>query len=214
MTPLVGFAAVTAAMGYAYSKIGDDYLWDGKGPTKFDCSGLTKDSWLAAGYDIGDGTVGQLATGTFILGIGANSPWSQIVWELLRGDLYFPGESAGEHVQLYDGEGWMVEAPSTGLKVRRIKQWSTYGYAVRRVVPGDPHAPLLWPGTVLQVGVNYFGTGKWQGRMNELLIGSNLLTDSDYGAITAGVTARFQRTRGLPATGMVDKSTWTRAFAA
>lgn len=211
---LRGMAAVTAAMGEAMSKVGDWYQWDGKGPNTFDCSGLTTDAWAAAGYAIGAGTSGQLATGTFIVGIGANSPWPQIVWELLRGDLYFPGESAGEHVQLYDGEGWIIEAPSTGLKVRRVRQWSTYGYAVRRIVPGDPDAPLLWPGYLLRTGVNHYGTGKWQARLNELLVGLELATDSVYGPKTADATARFQRIRGMAVTGMVDGPTWSRAFAA
>lgn len=209
-TALVGFAAVTAAMGYALSKIGDKYVYGAKGPTTFDCSGLTTDAWAAAGYDIGAGTSGQLATGDFIVTPGTNALWSHSVWELLRGDLLFPGS---EHVQLYDGEGWVVEAPAPGLLVRRVPQWTPTLYAVRRPNYNPVSAPLLWPGLLLRVGVTYYGTGKWQHQMNELLPGVNLTEDSSYGTLTAAATGRFQHSRNLPQTKMVDKTTWTAAFA-
>lgn len=205
---LTGVAAVDVAMTYAYAKLGDPYQWDGKGPNAFDCSGLTADSWAAAGYSIGAGTVGQLATGQFIVGIGSNQSWASTVWEFLRGDLLFP---TPDHVQLYDGAGWIVEAPHTGANVQRVRQWATSLYAVRRVTPGDPGAPLLWPGTLLGQGIKYFGTGKWQERMNQIL-GLELATDSNYGPVTAAATRTFQTPRGLPVTGIVDKPTWTAAF--
>lgn len=207
----MNLTAVDKAMAYAYAKLGDWYQWDGKGPNTFDCSGLTQDSWLAAGYNIGAGTSGQLATGTFILGVGSNQPWASTMWEFLRGDVLFP---SAEHCQLYDGAGMIIEAPSTGLKVRRIPQWATSLYAVRRIVPGDPNAPLLWPGTILTIGVSYFGTGKWQQRMNALGMATPALkTDSSYGSLTAAATAKFQA--GIPRLGVsghVDGATWAAAF--
>lgn len=205
---LTGMAAVTAAMGYAYSKIGDWYVYGAKGPTTFDCSGLTTDAWQAAGYAIGAGTSGQLAFGQFIVGQGSYLPWASTIVEFLRGDLLFPGP---EHVQLYDGEGWIIEAPATGLKVRRVRQWATSLYAVRRVVPGDPNAPLLWPGTVLSPGVTFYGTGRWQQKMVQL---GNLGAHNQtvYDSNTAAATKKFQAGHHLPVTGQVDKATWTAAF--
>lgn len=204
---LTGLAATTAAMGYAYSKLGDWYQYGAKGPNLFDCSGLTADAWRAAGYEIGAGTSGQLANGLFIVKIGANQPWASTVWEFMRGDLLFPGP---EHVQLYDGEGWIVEAPATGLKVRRVRQWATTMYAVRRVVPA-PAAPLGWPGTVLSLGVHYYGTGKWQEKLEQIM-NVGLTETSIFDPVTVTATERFQESHSLPVTGQVDRATWMAAF--
>jgi LysM repeat protein len=50
------------AVQYAKSKISNAaYLWGGNGPTRFDCSGLTSQAWLAAGVHIPRTSQAQLS---------------------------------------------------------------------------------------------------------------------------------------------------------
>lgn len=198
--------AIDIAMGYAYSKLGDRYVFGAKGPDEFDCSGLTADAYAAAGIFIGAGTIAQVHAGS---NVGRGVTFPELSWQLLRGDLVLP---TPDHVQLYDGAGWIVEAPHTGGVVQRVRQWATDPiYAARRIVPAARGAALLWPGTVLSVGTQWWGTGKWQARMN-VILRANLHVSGIYDPATAMVTKRFQVLSHLPVTGNVDGDTWLAAF--
>jgi peptidoglycan DL-endopeptidase CwlO len=97
------------AIAYAYSKIGDPYVWGATGPDSFDCSGLVQAAWGAAGVAIPRTTYDDWASLPHI-------PMSEIE----PGDLIlYDGEG---HVALYIGDGYIIDAPSTGLDVEKIPQ--------------------------------------------------------------------------------------------
>jgi len=81
------------------------YGWGDAGPTKYDCSGLTMTAWKAAGITLGHYTGDQ---------------WSEsysIAKSALRpGDLVF--YNSRNHVAIYVGNGWIVQAPHTGEPIQ------------------------------------------------------------------------------------------------
>ncbi len=99
-------SAGARAVAFAAKQIGDPYKWGAMGPDAWDCSGLTQAAWRAAGVSIPRTTTFQQTIGTNV----KDGPFQP-------GDLIFP--TAG-HVQLYAGGGQVIEAPRTGLKVRRV----------------------------------------------------------------------------------------------
>lgn len=105
------------AVRAALSKLGCPYVWGATGPSQFDCSGLTQWAYKQAGLDITRSTYTQVSHGVPV-------PRSMVA----VGDLVFP--EAG-HVQMYIGDGKVVEAPHTGANVR-ISQMPSSVYAVRR----------------------------------------------------------------------------------
>ncbi|MBE1468214.1 cell wall-associated NlpC family hydrolase [Kibdelosporangium phytohabitans] len=97
-----------AAINYACGQRGLPYVWGGDGPQEggFDCSGLTKAAYSAAGI-----TLPRTAHTQFHAGprVPAGQP-------LLPGDLVFYGNPATKihHVGLYIGGGLMIDAPDRG----------------------------------------------------------------------------------------------------
>lgn len=94
------------AVGEAKAQLGKPYQWAGNGPETFDCSGLTKWAWAAAGVSIPRSSQTQFA-GLPKVAFDAIQP----------GDLLFYG-SPIHHVGIYIGNGEMVNAPYTGTTVR------------------------------------------------------------------------------------------------
>lgn len=94
------------AVAFATAQLGKPYVWGASGPASFDCSGLTSQSWAAAGRPI--------------------PRTSQEQWRLLPhvpvadmrpGDLIIYYADAG-HVAMYVGGGRIVEAPRPGEDVK------------------------------------------------------------------------------------------------
>ncbi|RSM33175.1 hydrolase Nlp/P60, partial [Amycolatopsis balhimycina DSM 5908] len=102
-----------AAITFACNQLGLPYVWGGNGPDSgdrgFDCSGLTKAAYAAAGIDLPRTAQTQYSAGRRVS-----------VDELLPGDLVFFGTSAGRitHVGLVLSRTTMVNAPDLGLPVR------------------------------------------------------------------------------------------------
>jgi cell wall-associated NlpC family hydrolase len=95
------------AVAYAYSKLGDPYVYGATGPSSFDCSGLVQAAWAAAGVSIPRDTYEQWAALPHV-------PTSQ----LQPGDLlYFNGES---HAAIYVGGNMIVDAPVPGQNVEEV----------------------------------------------------------------------------------------------
>ncbi|WP_186768119.1 C40 family peptidase [Streptomyces qinzhouensis] len=94
------------AVAYAYGALGKPYVWGATGPASYDCSGLTRAAWRAAGVSLPRTTYTQIGAGRRV----ARS-------ELAPGDLvfFYPGVS---HVGLYVGGGRMIHAPRPGAQVR------------------------------------------------------------------------------------------------
>ncbi|MGA5201508.1 NlpC/P60 family protein [Streptomyces variegatus] len=96
----------SAAVAYAYQKLGSPYVWGATGPNAFDCSGLVQAAYRAAGVSLPRTTYSQIAAGRRV----SRS-------ELLPGDLvfFYAGIS---HVGIYVGNGRMIHAPNSSAPVR------------------------------------------------------------------------------------------------
>jgi cell wall-associated NlpC family hydrolase len=94
------------AIRFAYAQLGKPYQWGGAGPGSFDCSGLTMQSWGAAGVGLPHSAAGQQAELPSV-------PLSA----LEPGDLVFYGDPAF-HTAIYIGGGQIIQAPHTGTVVQ------------------------------------------------------------------------------------------------
>ncbi|QFZ24238.1 C40 family peptidase [Saccharothrix syringae] len=106
-------AATLTAINYACGMRGLPYVWGGNGPdaghTGFDCSGLTKAAYAAAGITLPRTAQTQFDAGPHV---PAGQP-------LLPGDLVFYGTPGNiHHVGLYIGGGLMINAPTFGQPVQ------------------------------------------------------------------------------------------------
>lgn len=104
-----GSNAADVAIAFARRQLGKPYLWGGTGPDRWDCSGLVQGAYAAAGISLPRTTYEQVNSGQAV---------SQS--ELQPGDLVFPDPG---HVQIFLGNGFVLEAPHTGAQVRIIKMW-------------------------------------------------------------------------------------------
>ena len=123
---------VAAAIAFARAQLGKPYLLGGSGPSAYDCSGLTKAAWAAAGVNIGPhGATSQynlMKSENRLVPIGDRQP----------GDLLFysTGGSTSAtkyHTTLYIGNGEMIEAPYPGVDVRiaAVRFGDLVAYAAR-----------------------------------------------------------------------------------
>ena len=95
------------ALAFAYAQLGKPYQWGATGPGSYDCSGLAQAAWAAAGVAIPRDTYEQWAALPHISS-SAIQP----------GDLlYYDGVG---HVAMYVGNGYMIDAPQTGMDVEKI----------------------------------------------------------------------------------------------
>jgi cell wall-associated NlpC family hydrolase len=112
------------AVAFAYAQLGKPYQWGATGPDSFDCSGLAQAAWAAAGVSIPRDTYEQWAALPHI----ASSA-------IQPGDLlYYDGVG---HVAMYIGDGYIIDAPQTGLDVEKIPM-DTEWYAANFVGAVQP----------------------------------------------------------------------------
>lgn len=114
--------AAQKAVDTALAQQGDPYRWGGNGPNAFDCSGLTRFAYQAAGVDIPRVSRDQAGFGT---------PVAKA--DLRPGDLVFFYEPVS-HVAMYIGNGQIVHAPSWGSSVKVIPLDSIKQFAGARRV--------------------------------------------------------------------------------
>ncbi|MCZ2827683.1 C40 family peptidase [Modestobacter sp. VKM Ac-2986] len=101
-----GSGSGQAAVATAMAQRGKPYVWGGNGPGSFDCSGLVKYAYAAAGVSLPRSSSQQAASGRAVS----------------RGDLQ-PGDliafgSPVYHIGIYIGNGQMVHAPTSGDVVK------------------------------------------------------------------------------------------------
>jgi peptidoglycan DL-endopeptidase CwlO len=97
------------AVAFAYAQIGCPYVYGGTGPCQlgYDCSGLAQAAWAAAGVAIPRDSYEQWA-GLPHVSLSAIEPGDLLIYN---------GEG---HVAIYVGDGYIVDAPQTGMDVERI----------------------------------------------------------------------------------------------
>lgn len=119
---IAGAGAAVAAVNAALSKQGSSYVWGAKGPSTFDCSGLTYWAYKTAGVTIGGSTKTQVGEGR-----------SVSASDLKPGDLIFY-YSPVSHVAMYIGNGKAVHAPTEG-DVVKVADYKKIGpiTAIRRI---------------------------------------------------------------------------------
>ncbi|MER7014314.1 NlpC/P60 family protein [Saccharopolyspora sp. NPDC000359] len=117
-----GSGTAVKAVNYALSKQGSPYVWGAKGPSQFDCSGLTYWAYKQAGVTLGGSTKTQVNQGR-----------SVSAGDLKPGDLIFY-YSPVSHVAIYIGNGKAVHAPTTN-DVVKVSSYKNIGpvTAIRRV---------------------------------------------------------------------------------
>ncbi|MEU0488551.1 C40 family peptidase [Nocardiopsis sp. NPDC006139] len=137
------------AVEFARAQLGKPYVWGGRGPDSFDCSGLTQGAWRAAGVqipwvtttqwdpdhpDYRGGTAERVQEGSLDVSV------------LQPGDLLFfhtnPGAASPSHVGIYAGGGMMVHAANSRKPIEEVpldSQYyrSSYIGAVRITPDGD-----------------------------------------------------------------------------
>ncbi|MFJ5301384.1 NlpC/P60 family protein [Streptomyces sp. NPDC088350] len=94
------------AIAFARAQVGKPYVCGATGPDSYDCSGLTKAAWKAAGVTLPRATADQANAGTTVSPADAEP-----------GDLIFFYDDIS-HVGLYVGDGMMIHAPKPGTYVR------------------------------------------------------------------------------------------------
>jgi cell wall-associated NlpC family hydrolase len=102
-------SAVDSAIAFARAQIGKPYVWGATGPNGFDCSGLIQAAYKYAGVSLPRTTFQQIFSGREVSKA-----------DLIAGDLIFP--DAG-HVQIYVGDGQVIESPQAGENVRQTAVW-------------------------------------------------------------------------------------------
>lgn len=139
-----GESAARTAVAYAVSKISSaPYLWGGNGPTRFDCSGLTSQAWLAAGVRIPRTAAQQLA-GLPRVTLRQIRPGDLVVYSF---------SSHADHVAIYVGGGRTVDTashhPNGGVGYSSLQRAGgtiagvvrPSGPPVARSAPRDPVTP-------------------------------------------------------------------------
>jgi cell wall-associated NlpC family hydrolase len=98
------------AITFAASNLGAPYRWGGNGPGGFDCSGLTREAYRAAGVSLPRVAQDQYDVGPLVPAGDQVEP----------GDLVFfgTGPRGVSHVGLSIGGAFMIDAPYTGAFVR------------------------------------------------------------------------------------------------
>jgi cell wall-associated NlpC family hydrolase len=110
-------AAAATAIQFAEAQVGKPYLLGGYGPGAWDCSGLTKAAYAAAGVYIGthssNGQFTTMQSENRLVPLSERQP-GDLLW-------YSDGGSRSAskyHVTLYIGNNEMIEAPYPGVNVR------------------------------------------------------------------------------------------------
>ena len=134
--PAFAQTAGDTAVSVAIDHIGTPYRYGGNGPDGFDCSGLVRFSYRAAGIDLPRATPDQRKAGRSLAPDEALRPGDLLFYAL--------GRKPALHVGLYIGDGAFVHAPSSGGQVRTERMeapyWQRSFVEARRVADGasDP----------------------------------------------------------------------------
>lgn len=105
------------AVTFALAQLGKPYIFGAAGPDTFDCSGLTMAAWAAAGVEIPHYTVAQYQVGAPVAAASLLAPGDLILIPGDDGTLVPPNP---QHVGMYIGDSYVIEAPQTGDVVKIV----------------------------------------------------------------------------------------------
>ena len=107
------------AVAYAYDQIGCTYFYGGTGPCHdpgFDCSGLMMEAWAAAGISIPRDSWDQMDE---LNRVSLQAKSGAFTEQYLRpGDIL--GFIGNNHVGMYVGGGYLIDAPHPGSPVEKV----------------------------------------------------------------------------------------------
>lgn len=180
-----------AVVRFAHAQLGKPYHWGSNGPDSFDCSGLVYASYNAAGFKLPDNTANTY------MAMVTPVPMSKLVPGMLVQP--HPG-----HVQIYAGNGWIIEAPKSGLNVRQVRMW---GFLKGGYFPGTytPSPRSTYPGTLIRLGS--YGPPV---RSIQRIV--HVTQDGQFGPKTEAAVKAWQRRNGLVVDGIVGPQTWRAMF--
>jgi cell wall-associated NlpC family hydrolase len=111
---------VNTAINFAKGHLGEAYVLGGMGPSVWDCSGITKAAYAAAGVYIGTHSATNqfltLAMARKLVPVKEAQP-GDLMWYTLAGT---PFDGDKYHVVIYLGGGMMLEAPNPARTVRIV----------------------------------------------------------------------------------------------
>jgi cell wall-associated NlpC family hydrolase len=126
---------VAQVLEHARRQLGKPYVFGAEGPNAYDCSGLVWDSYRQVGKYL-PRIANEQYRDTPKLPAGAG---------LLAGDLVFFGPSGSwtgiHHVGIYIGGGKMIQAPTTGQRVKISPVWKSRFYGATRPLPAVAETP-------------------------------------------------------------------------
>jgi cell wall-associated NlpC family hydrolase/prophage tail gpP-like protein len=109
-------SVVKKAINFSLRQLGKAYVWGAVGPEHFDCSGLIYAAYKAAG--LSSSTPVHWYRGT-TYSFFADKQFRRISKdELLAGDMVFFRGNPPEHMGMYLGDGYFIQAPKTGDVVK------------------------------------------------------------------------------------------------
>ena len=107
-------------VNYAMQFLGTPYVWGGESPNGFDCSGLVQYVFRHFGYALPRVSYQQATRGQ-IVPLNQLMPGDLVAWDE-------NGRNVGaDHIAIYAGNGYVIEAPHTGATVRYRKLSSHEG---------------------------------------------------------------------------------------
>lgn len=139
----------SAVLELARQQLGDPYVYGGKRPGAFDCSGLTSYVYGQNGYQIQRGCTGQLQGGLIVSREG-----------LQVGDLIFFRSSDSQylasHVGIYVGDGQIIHAGNSGVCYASLDgSWFVENYlCARRIITVSAQAIDPAPAAAVQSLLN------------------------------------------------------------
>lgn len=123
--------AAQQAVDFAMDQLGKPYVWGAEGPDAFDCSGLVMRAYQAAGTKLQRVANDQFHDGAY-LPVSEAQPGDLLFWAF---DTSNPVTI--HHVAIYLGNDTIVEAPQTGIPVRKRKvDWDGKQLMPQAVRPG------------------------------------------------------------------------------
>lgn len=117
LLPSTATDAERRAVTFALAQLGKPYVFGATGPQTYDCSGLTMAAWSYAGVQLPHYTVGQYQVGVAVAGPSLLSPGDLIFIPGSDGSLNPPNP---QHVGMYIGDGYVIEAPETNEVVKIV----------------------------------------------------------------------------------------------